>query len=103
MTPTVIKSETRIFGLVHTDWYCIRSLQDRPKKSKVSRQKGQTLIKEYGLRLVHKDYFGEVYAGEEGCFARYFALKDICKNLTKAQAEVFIEEQKQIHNFLEHW
>lgn len=104
MTPTILKAETRIFGLVCTEWYCIHSLKEGPDSCRVRKNKAEQIIQAFGLTLAYKDAYGEIYAGDEGCFSRWLALKEIAKGLTKRQAaELLQEEEKKIHNFLERW
>ena len=103
MTPTIIKAETWYFGQVITEWYCINTLRDTPAQSRISRADALATIRDCHLTLAYKDSNGEVYSGQGGCFARYLALKEICRELNKEQAELYYEEQRRIHNFLNNW
>ena len=103
MTPTIIKAETWYFGMVITEWYQIDTLRSRPGESRVSKRSALRTIQDFHLRLVYKDSNGEVYAAQDGCFARYLALKEMCAGLTKVQAQAYEAEKDAITQFLKFW
>lgn len=98
-TPTVIRAETKIFGLCSTEWYVINSLLDTPGKCRVSKREAKAIIKAFALPLAHKDEAGEIYADACSCFAPYLLMKKLCR----ADSNDLQNEQKKITQFLKLW